>query len=225
MECHNQDSINKIIKKDEIETHIFNLISDSLNKLKIKKLYGLLMHDENQLLLKNSNLIYDTLIKLKKKNLVKKIGVSFYSAKKLKKIINKYKIDLIQIPLNYINREFSKNNLMHEVKSKNIEIHARSIFLQGLLLKNNINYKKFDKFIKYLNNWHKIHKLTNLETSLNYINSLKYVDKYILGFDSVKQIHEIFKIKEKKINYFPFYNDKFVKDPRKWNQKKLFKFI
>ena len=31
------------------------------------------MHDENQLLLKNSNLIYDTLIKLKKKTSLRKL--------------------------------------------------------------------------------------------------------------------------------------------------------
>tara|TARA_B100000959_G_C14853849_1_gene571296 strand:+ start:219 stop:1088 length:870 start_codon:yes stop_codon:yes gene_type:complete len=203
-------------KKKDIEIRIFKSIEDSLNNLKVRKLYAVLLHDENQLLCKNAVFVYDILRKLKKNKLVKKIGVSFYSSKKLIKIISAFNIDLVQIPINYINRDFLKNNILKKIKNKKIEIHARSIFLQGLLLKNNIKHKKFIKFYKFLNEWHKINKFSKLETSLNFINSIKYVDKYVLGFENLKQINEILKIQEKKINIFPYYKDNFIKDPRKW---------
>ena len=50
----------------------------------------------------------------------------------------KLKIDLrqksIQIPVNALDRRAIHSGLLRRLKTKGVEIHARSVFLQGLLL-------------------------------------------------------------------------------------------
>ncbi len=203
-------------KKVEIENFILKLVYDSLEKLKIKKLYAVLLHDENQLLRNNSNLVYSALKNLKRKNIINKIGVSFYTPKKLIKIISKFHLDIVQIPVNYINQSFLEKKVIKKLKNKKIEIHARSIFLQGLLLKKDLKKKRFKKFSNYLNFWHEKNKISRLESSINFINNQKFIDKYIIGFQSLEQINQILKTKKVNITSFPKYNDKYLKDPRKW---------
>ena len=125
----------KLRKKSSIEKFVNDQIYDSLIKLNSKKLYGLLLHDENQLLSSNANYIYNILLELKKKKVINKIGVSFYTKTKLLKTISRFNIDIVQIPINYMNKSFENTEILKYIKNKNIEIHARSVFLQGLLLK------------------------------------------------------------------------------------------
>ena len=84
---------------------------------------------------------------LKKKKLIKKIGISVYDVDDLKKIIKFFKPDIVQLPINILNQSFLRKNYLQKLKNIGIEIHARSIFLQGLLIGD--NYKKF-KFKKEL---------------------------------------------------------------------------
>ena len=54
--------------------------------------------------------------------------------KKLSRIIKKFKPDVLQCPFNVIDRRLNNKNIINLLKKNEIKIHARSIFLQGLLL-------------------------------------------------------------------------------------------
>ena len=148
--------------------------------------------------------------------MINKIGVSFYTPEILIKALSNFKIDLIQIPINYINRSFINQKILKKIKKQNIEVHARSIFLQGLLLKEKKNNKKFKKFIDDINMWHNKNKISRLESSLNFFNDLNFIDKYIFGLESLSQLKQIIKKKKKLIIDFPKFDEKYIKDPRKW---------
>ena len=215
--------IPKIYLQEEkkITNYITDLIHDSLKKLKVKNFYAILLHDENQLLSKNSKYIYKILKKLQKKKLFNKLGVSFYCPKKLIKTISLFNIDVVQLPINYLNQTFLNENLLSLLKKKNIEIHARSIFQQGILIKKNIKIKKFKNFSNYLDLWHKESKFSRLETAINFIDSQRYIDKYIIGFQNSKQILQILNTKKVKITSYPDYKDNYLKDPRRWKHLKI----
>ena len=132
--------INYIKKGFNTKEEIFK----SLNNLKVKKLYGVLIH--NTKILKNSNgkRVYRDLINLKKKGFIKKIGYSINSPKELSSYFKKFKPDIIQTPLNVFDQRILNSGWMSKLLSKKTEIHIRSIFLQGLLLiKKNKMPKKF----------------------------------------------------------------------------------
>ena len=59
-------------KKNQLEKLIFNQVLDSIEKLKIKNIYAVLIHDTKDLKSINSNIIYQVILNLKK------IGISMY---------------------------------------------------------------------------------------------------------------------------------------------------
>ena len=128
------------------------MLSKTLKDLKVKKLYGLLVHDTSDIL-KNNKELLNIILKSKKIGLVSKVGISVYDVNEVNQVLKFWKPDIIQLPINIFDQRFLKKNLLKKLKRKKIEIHARSCFLQGLLLepklkRGNLNSKfLFKKFV------------------------------------------------------------------------------
>ena len=186
--------LNKISTKN-LNQSIESSIIESLKKLKKKKLEGLLLHDEKVLLKKRGLNIFNVLKKLKKKGLFKMIGVSFYNKNILLKTIKKFNLDFVQIPVNIFDQRFIDKDLINKLKEKKIKIYARSIFLQGILLKTNTKTKK--KFLKWdiefkkYHNFLKENNLTPLEACLNFVLDKKFIDKILIGILNKKELLQI----------------------------------
>ena len=135
-----------------------------------------------------------------------------------------YIVENIKLHFNINN---NKNNFLKKVSDKGIEIHARSIFLQGLLLQdgNKIpeEFSKFEKFFKKSENWLKLSNLNSLEACIMYTNLISEVTKIVVGINSAVQLKEIIKYKNKNIKFeIPKWQntiDKELIDPRKWKKK------
>ncbi|MDH5716655.1 MAG: aldo/keto reductase [Spirochaetia bacterium] len=187
---------------------------ESLKKLNKQKIYSLMLHHCEDLLQENSDYLYEILYNFKEKFLIKKIGVSVYSPEQVKKLIENYNIDLIQIPLNIFDQRFLENNFLQELKDKNIEIHARSAFLQGLLLMKEkefnpyfnsirIHFSEYINFLKELN-------LSQTEAALGFVLGIENVDVVIVGINNSKQFHELISIND--INSFSKFSRFSIKD-------------
>ena len=193
-----------------------------LNKNNLKKIDTLLLHNQNDLISSNSKNIYNALAHLKKNKKILNIGVSFYDTDVLIKVLNKYKIDSLQVPINLFNHDFIKPSLIKLYKQLNLKVYARSIFLQGVLLNffdNDIYSKKFNKFKTIFNNLKRFqtnNNLTPLEHSLNFIYSLKFLNGIIIGIDNEHHLHKIINTEIKKINIIRYRVPKVFKDPRNW---------
>ena len=95
-------------------------------------------------------------------------------------------------------------------------IYVRSIFLQGLLLDSR-NMKIKNNFLK---NFHKFAQNRQLSVCLNFVKKNKFVDKYIIGIQSLKNLKEILNTKINSRIIYPKFlasNDKKLIDPRLWN--------
>mgnify|MGYP001167612019 FL=1 len=209
----------------KIENYINKSLKNALKRLKLTKLNGVFLHNEEDLLSKNKKIIFDSLIKAKKKGLVSKIGVSFYNFKNLEKIISNFKIDMAQVPFNLFDRRLKQKNFIYTLKKKNIEIHIRSIFLQGVLLSslrhNTTKFKNFKYLFENLEKWLIQNNKTKLEASLDLVTSEKSIDRIIIGVDNLNQLKQIMRYKKKNNKIFPkqkFKNNKLI-DPRSWDKK------
>ena len=203
------------------------IIKNSLEKLKRDSFHTILLHSAEDLIGKNGKKLFNFLTELKKTGICKKIGVSLYKKKTLKKIFKKFKIDVIQIPYNIIQNEFSDLELLTlKKKFKFLEIHARSIFHQGLLLKK-INKNKNQKFKKLMNEQSKIldqlynickkNNCSSLDLCLSYVLKKKFIDKIVIGVDNSNELSHILnyrKVKNMKFNKI-IYN-KSILDPISW---------
>jgi aryl-alcohol dehydrogenase-like predicted oxidoreductase len=198
----------KIISKlPAISTESKNLYEEvngevrrSLQRLGIEQMYGLLLHRPEQLLEKNGDDLYKTLERLKKEGFVSKIGVSIYDPELLDILLSKFSFDLVQAPLSPFDQRVVLSGLAPRLTSLGIELHVRSIFLQGLLLMHQDRRPSyFHQWTPLWNRWHEWlqdMKITALEACLGYATSFPQVEKVIVGIESKNQLIEIIKATE-----------------------------
>jgi len=168
---------------------------DSLNRLGVESLYGLLLHRPNQLLGKNGAEIYRGLQSLKSDALVDKIGLSIYSSSELCDMFGRYKFDIIQAPFNLIDRELDTSGWMNRLKDLDVEIHSRSAFLQGLLLMNEADIPaRFFAWRGLFEKWHRWVEefgCTKLEACMAFSLQYPQIDRVIVGVDTASQLSQI----------------------------------
>jgi len=175
-------------------------VEASLKRLGQKKLSGLLLHRPQDLLGSKGGQLIQALADLKNDGFVQKIGVSIYSPNELDEVYKKIKIDLVQTPLNVIDRRMETSGWLDRLKDDGVEVHTRSAFLQGLLLMERSKIpQKFSRWSNLWDQWND--KLKTLGVSpiaacLAYPLSLKQVDQVIVGVDSAAQLLEILQAAE-----------------------------
>lgn len=214
----------KIDKEINIKRFIKKKLNETLKKLKKKSLYAYLVHNSNDLFNKTGKITIKTLSQFKRQKLIKKIGVSVYEVDELKKILKVFKPDIVQLPINILNQSFLKNNFLNKIKKLGIEIHVRSIFLQGMLLDKKFSYKN-EEILEKVNKIDKIckkNKITKLGCLMGFITNLQEVDKILIGVDNVNQLKNIIKNIQNPVQIsnsrkLAITNLKIV-DPRSWKK-------
>ena len=203
------------LKNHKIITKISNINNNNYEtkilthkkKLKVEFFYAILLHNENELLGKNSDNNYNKLVNLKKKKLSKKIGVSCYSYLNAKKIIKKYKIDIIQVPLNLFDKRFISKKFIKLATKKKIKIHYRSIYLQGLLLNDKLykKHKYLKKRVEFKNffQWIKNRNVSILALIFSFLK-YKNIHNVVIGFKNLNEYKSALILSKKKLNYIDF---------------------
>tara|TARA_B100000029_G_scaffold263414_1_gene259595 strand:- start:13479 stop:14366 length:888 start_codon:yes stop_codon:yes gene_type:complete len=213
----------KIFIKSNDEKKFNLMFFKILKSLKQKKFEYFLFHHSSDLISKDGNRIYKFLLKLKRRGLINKIGVSAYSPNEIKKVLNKYRIDVVQLPFNVFDQRLNNKNFLKKLKSMNIEIHARSIFLQGLLLlKEKELPRKFIKSKPHFKKWYNFLKRNNanaLEECLKFVISNPNIDKYVIGVNSLADLKGILlsrlNFTKQRLNSLKSNNLNLI-DPRNW---------
>lgn len=217
---------NEVISKEDIE-EVITKFTESLNTLKVPSIEALLIHNVNDMYKEGSDELYKQIFELKEKGLVKKIGVSIYEKDQIDTLYNRFHFDSIQIPINVLDQRLLQSDVLKNLKNKDVEIHARSIFLQGLLLNELSSQREsFQQANMAINNYYSHLNslgLSKLEGALTFINSIKEIDFALFGVNNVKQLNEIHHAynsilqHEKKVDFSQFaINNEEIIDPRKW---------
>jgi aryl-alcohol dehydrogenase-like predicted oxidoreductase len=214
----------EIPQNSDIKATVLRLINDSLGRLKINRLTGILLHRPLQLLEPGFDIIFHTLEELKKNGLVEKIGFSIYSPEDLDMLWDNFKPDIVQAPFNIFDQRLLQSGWLQKLKIAGVEMHIRSVFLQGLLLMN--QDKRPDKFQKWSqvwskwHNWLKVQNISAIQATIDFVMSQKEIDKIIIGVDSLQHLKEILRVANQS-KYVDFKNVKFTNDellinPARW---------
>mgnify|MGYP001235689677 CR=1 FL=1 len=213
----------KISDKDV--TLLTNDLNQSLQLLKKKSVYGVLVHNANDLFKPGADKIIRQLELLKKQGLISKIGVSVYNYEQLEIILNNFDIDLVQLPFNILDRRLIDSGMFRVLKNKGVEIHARSVFLQGLLLMGMQNRaSKFDRWKDLWKIWHEWlndNQITALETAIRYAISIPEISKVLVGADTKDQLKEIIISSDGFLPNIPpelYTNDDNLLNPSNWDK-------
>ena len=218
-------AIPDVTPAENVEDWVKVKVYESLDKLKTKKLYGLLLHEPSQLLKQFQVPILTALSDLKSSGLIHKIGVSIYDAKELDAIFKIYQMDLVQVPFNPFDRRILDSGWLSRLKHLGVEVHVRSVFLQGLLLmpapKIPPQFSQWNGLMTKWHTWLSSCNISALEACLAFILSHREIEKVVVGANSLNHLREIFAATSKNpIPLCPDFNckDLFLIDPRLWKK-------
>jgi len=180
---------------EDIGSWVLEQVHESLQRLNVSSIYGLLLHRPEQLIGPHGEVLVQTLEQLKAQGVVEKIGVSIYSPTELDDVMDVCEIDLVQAPFNLIDRRLKSSGWLQKLYNAGIEVHARSIFLQGVLLMPHSEIpKRFEHWRPLFNVWHSW--LLNNNTSsakacIGFVQAHPQISKIVVGVANLQQLEEL----------------------------------
>ena len=212
----------------EIGNHEIELMKKdftrSLSDLRQDSVYGVLVHNADDLLKPGSEKLFKQIDDLKQAEKIKKIGVSVYDHKQLNTILENFDIDLVQLPFNILDRRMIDSGMLAKLREKDIEVHARSVFLQGLLLMSEQNrpdkFKRWRVLWKIWHEWLNDNQITALEATIRHAISMPEISKVLVGVDTTDQLKEIVTASSGVLPNIPdemFANDIDLLNPSNWS--------
>jgi aryl-alcohol dehydrogenase-like predicted oxidoreductase len=165
---------------------------ESCRRLRSNKLYALLVHKVDNLLSAGGNLFYQTIKQFKTDDYVGKIGASLYSPDEGERLLDRFEIDIVQIPLNLMDQRMLNSGMLAKFKQQGIEVHVRSAFLQGLFflkpseLSGNLQHAA--PYVEKLQEAARQFAIPINELALRFLLNIPEVDKIVVGVDSLIQL-------------------------------------
>ncbi len=184
-----------LVSPPEITSWMEQELESSLQRLKVAKLAGVLLHRPDQILGPQRAGICAALDHLRVSYGIKKIGASIYDPSCLDGLLKQYDFNCIQAPLNVIDQRLVTSGWMHELSARRIEIHTRSAFLQGLLLMDLRDIpEKFSRwknvFVRW-DDWCRETGYSKLTIALLFPLSFPEIDRVVVGASSQRELAQI----------------------------------
>jgi aryl-alcohol dehydrogenase-like predicted oxidoreductase len=111
-----------------------NSFERSLEHLRRGTVHGLLFHDADDLLGPFGDRLWQAMEELAAVGQVTRIGVSVYDGAQIDSALDRYPIGIVQLPWNPVDHRLVSGGQLGRLAAQGVEVHARSLFLQGLLL-------------------------------------------------------------------------------------------
>ncbi len=164
----------------------------SLKRLRQPSVEILLVHHAEDLMAEGSEKLWVMLESLRDEGFCKKIGTSLYDPVELTFLLARFPLQVIQIPLNLLDQRFLEH--LDRVNERGIEVHARSLFLQGLLLaetgKLNSYFNPLFPFLERIRKFCRDSQISPMTLALSMMKGLK-VDVALVGVSSLVEMKEI----------------------------------
>jgi len=188
--------ISKIPVLNHNDISIAQHIETSLTLLQVSQLDAVLFHSVDDIISSPySSERFNALSKQKSLGKVNKIGVSVYTPAQLKYCVEHYKIDIVQLPLSCLDQRFIQTNWLNKLANAGIEVHCRSLFLQGLLLmplsQLNRYFSPFYQSLKNFTGTAQKFNISPLALALAIGCQQQAINKMVLGCCNVHQLSEI----------------------------------
>src|SRR5436190_4762934 len=162
-------------------------VRGSLDRLNISRLGGLLLHHPKDLLGVHGDSLYRALLDVKDEGQAGKIGISVYGPDELEVLWPRFPVDLVQAPFSIIDRRLANSGWLARLSQAGVEVHVRSIFLQGLLLMDaSCRPPLFDRWQPVWTTWHtwlERNRLTPQQACLGFALSQPEVARIVIGVD------------------------------------------
>lgn len=170
-------------------------VDESCKRLGVKSLYGLLLHNPLDLVEKRGSELRMALNEQRERGRVSKIGVSIYNPEELDALSCVMQLEIVQAPYNVLDQRICSSGWSARLRSEGCEIHARSVFLQGLLLMSEADRPAY--FGRWRGLWEAWRtylaqaSLAPLEACLRFVYAAREIDQIVVGVTSAQQLGEV----------------------------------
>lgn len=169
-------------------------IATSLVALRRDRVHALLVH-HGERLLSDGDAPWIALEKSRRSGVAAKIGVSVYRPEALRSLLERFAIEIVQIPASLYDRRFERCGLLDELARRGVEVHVRSVFLQGLILASPENlppaFAGLSAHQRRLHDHLSASGLTPLEAALSNALADERIARVVVGAENEVQLCEI----------------------------------
>ena len=185
----------KDVSEKEVEAAMYHSAETSLDKLGVKKLDCLLLHNAVNMT-KHGELVPRVMEKMVKENYAAMAGVSVYFPEELDTMLQNDVYQATQIPMSLFDQQLIHKGYLKRMKEKGIVVFVRSVFLQGLFF---LDPKKMtDPLLMeyarpYIEKLHEFCVRTQMsiaEFAISFIRDVPGVTSLVLGADTQQQVLE-----------------------------------
>jgi len=197
---------------------LFEEFSASCDALQVDSVSGYLLHDAADL---DRPGVLGALGELVQSGRAEYIGVSVYSYKEALELCDKFPLNLIQLPANVLDPWYKNSEF-----PPNVNVHVRSVFLQGFLLSDPdslpVFFHNWKDTLKTFRQRAEFKNLTPVQAALLPIVQSPAIDRVVVGVDSLLQFQDIIdfqaKLGDLELQDLGEYPDatEMLTDPRKW---------
>ena len=200
----------------------------TLQNLQVSSIDSFLLHNADDLKRPNRSFLLDWLLSLQYRKLVRRIGVSIYSAADLEDLpLNLFQI--VQLPLSIYDQRLLLDGTISKLSQAGITIHVRSAFLQGLILQSHLNWPLF--LSQQFKHHHaaceleaRANNLYMLDVALKFLQNVDQLEAVIVGVTKTSELAAIIKswlAPISRLEVSPFYanwnwDNHSDLDPRSW---------
>ncbi len=224
-----QNRFNIISKLPPLPVDISNVsewvhsqIQGSLSRLKCTSLDALLLHRPQDLTGAQGAELYAAIGSLMAEKMIHRFGVSIYSPEDLEGIIGTFDIHVVQAPLNVFDRRIL--GVTNQLSALNIEVHVRSVFLQGVLIANPINrpqrFEPWSEHFALFDEWVRSSGVSAMACCMGFALQQPGIAKLVIGTTSAESLDEIMNSIPNSVLEAPTHLQSSVEqliDPRFWN--------
>jgi hypothetical protein len=193
----------------------------SAERLGRERIDLLLLHQVGDLSRPDADELVEALAALKAEGIASRLGVSVYDPEDLDAVMTRKLFDVVQAPLNPLDRRFATDEVLQALDRSSMVLHARSLFLQGLLVAPAADLPDFARHhpsIEAWRAWLRNHA-SPIAGCLRLVLALPRIERAVVGIATAAQLQEVISAAAS-TDELPIFNpppaDPFLLDPRRW---------
>jgi aryl-alcohol dehydrogenase-like predicted oxidoreductase len=193
--------VNTKFSKDPSITWLDSLVN-SIHSMKIERIDTIMFHSFEAYQHNKPDLkkIYD----IGFPSYFKRIGVSVYTNEELETLLEDDLVTVVQLPFNLLDNQLKRGSIIERLRERKKEIHTRSCFLQGLFFMDEAKIPEkiasVKPFLRKLKHIADENKIDMGHLALQYALSKDYIDRVLIGVETIQQLEKNISWAEEKID-------------------------
>ncbi len=170
-------------------------LEGSLARLGVDRLNTVLLHRPEVLATAGGPALLDALAEMRSAGTIRAVGASVYGPEGLGSLLLTEAIDVIQAPVSVVDRRMLHPDVTQLLHDHSCSLHARSVFLQGLLLVEPSGRpewaRRHDTALAPWDKWSADQRAGRGPLCLGHLLAQPEVDRVVIGAESAAQLDEL----------------------------------